>query len=123
MFDLFWKILLVASCIWVEGYLYYGFMQQVAEEVTIDLRANFLRALLQQEVAFFEQNNVEQMPSDVGQYFTQINKGIGENAGQLAQAFGTFCGGLGISFYRGPVFAAICLAYFPVVLIIVGILG
>ena len=29
---------------------------------------------------------------------------------------------MGISFYRGPVFAAICLAYFPVVMLMVGAL-
>jgi hypothetical protein len=34
-------------------------MQQLAEIIAIDLRGQYLRALLKQEVAFFEMNNVE----------------------------------------------------------------
>ena len=32
-----------------------------------------------QEIAYFEQNNVEAMPSDIGQYFNTISLGIGES--------------------------------------------
>jgi ABC-type bacteriocin/lantibiotic exporter with double-glycine peptidase domain len=63
------------------------------------------------------------MPSDIGQYFTQVSKGIGESYAGLIVSFGTFLGGIGISFYRGPIFACICLAYIPVIVITMSIFG
>ena len=33
---------------------------------------------MKQEVAYFEKNNVEAMPADIGQYFNTISLGIGE---------------------------------------------
>lgn len=75
------NILVVAAIIWVLAYLNYALMQMSAEQLTIKLRGQYLRSLLKQEVAFFEKNNVEQMPSDIGQYFTKINKGLGDSQG------------------------------------------
>lgn len=36
---------------------------------------------------------------------------------------GTFLGGIGISFYRSPVFALICIAYMPLIVITMSIFG
>ena len=35
------------------------------------------------------------------------------------QSIGSLLGGFGIAFYRGPVFSAVCLAYFPIMLLTV----
>ena len=79
MIALLKNILAVAGTIWVLAYLNFSLMQMSAEQLTIKLRGMYLRSLLKQEVAFFEKNNVEQMPSDIGQYFTKINKGLGDS--------------------------------------------
>ena len=63
------------------------------------------------------------MPSDIGQYFQTISVGIGESYGQLCQALGTLIGGITIGFSRGPVFAAVCLAYMPILMIIIFVFG
>jgi hypothetical protein len=63
------------------------------------------------------------MPSDIGQYFTQVSKGIGESYAGLIVSVGTFLGGIGISFYRGPIFALICIAYIPLIVIAMSIFG
>ena len=81
MLDLFSKICIVAICAWVFSYLYYSLFQTVAEIIAYDLRGKYLRALMKQEVSFFEQNQVEAMPSDIGLYFTAISLGIGESYG------------------------------------------
>ena len=36
-----------------------------------------------QEVEYFERNNVEAMPSDIGQYFNTISQGVGESYAQV----------------------------------------
>lgn len=123
MLDLLWKIIVLGIAVWVTAYIYYSLMQQLAETIAIDLRGKYLRALMKQEVAYFEQNNVESMPSDIGQYFTQVSKGIGESYAGLIVSVGTFLGGIGISFYRSPVFALICIAYMPLIVITMSIFG
>ena len=40
--------------IWIAAFIYYSLMQQLAEIIAIDLRGKYLRALMRQEVAFFE---------------------------------------------------------------------
>jgi len=117
------RIMILAVVVWALGYIQYAFMQQTSEQLTIHMRGYYLRSLLRQEVAFFEQNNVESMPSDVGQYFTQINKGIGDSIGQLLQGCGSFVGGIAIALYSGPVIAAVCFAYLPFVAIAIVFFG
>ena len=73
-----------------------------------------MRALLKQEVAYFEKNNVEAMPSDIGQYFNTVSLGIGENFSQLLASCGTLTGGLLIGFIQGPVFTCACISYMPI---------
>jgi ribosomal protein L20 len=61
-----WIVLIIASILWVFGYIYFAFFQALAETIAINLRGKYLRALMIQEVEFFERNNVEAMPSDIG---------------------------------------------------------
>ena len=117
------NILAVAMTIWVFGYIQYAFMQQISESIAIDLRGKYLRSLLKQEVAFFEMNSVETMPTDIGQYFNQISLGIGEAFSMLLNSLGVFLGGLGIALYKGPVFTMVCMAYMPLVMFAVTIFG
>jgi len=63
------------------------------------------------------------MPSDIGQYFTKINKGLGDAQGQFFQAIGSFLGGMGLAFYYGPVVAIICFAFIPLFSIVIMVLG
>ena len=63
------------------------------------------------------------MPSDIGQYFQTISQGIGESYGQLCQSVGILIGGMAISFSRGPIFALVCVAYIPILAILVIIFG
>ena len=82
-----------------------------------------MRALLRQEVAYFEHNYVESMPSDIGQYFNTISLGIGECFAALVQSTGVMVGGLAIAFYKGPVFSLTCLAYMPFMIFCLVYLG
>ena len=63
------------------------------------------------------------MPSDIGQYFNTISLGIGECYAQLLQAIGTFVGGFLIAFYKGPIFTLVCMAYMPIIIVFIILLG
>lgn len=62
------------------------------------------------------------MPSDIGQYFTKINKGLGDSQGQLFQALGSFVGGLVLAFIYGPVVALICFCFIPAFFVLLMVL-
>lgn len=122
MVTLLKQILIIAAIIWVIAYMNFALLQQSAEKLTIRLRGMYLKSLLKQEVAFFEKNNVEQMPSDIGQYFTKINKGLGDSQGQLFQALGSFFGGMILAIIYGPVIALICFCFIPIFFIMIMLL-
>lgn len=63
------------------------------------------------------------MPSDIGQYFTKINKGLGDSQGQLFQALGSFLGGMFLAFFYGPIVSLICFCFIPLFFILIMVLG
>jgi hypothetical protein len=54
------------------GYLYYAMWSHVAANITLDLRIRYVRKLLVQEIAFFEKQNIEELPSQIGETFAAI---------------------------------------------------
>jgi ATP-binding cassette subfamily B (MDR/TAP) protein 1 len=56
-------ICLVGIASWIFGYMYFAFWQHLAQNISFDLRSRYLHAILNQEVAYFELENVEQLPS------------------------------------------------------------
>jgi ATP-binding cassette subfamily B (MDR/TAP) protein 1 len=91
----------------------------LAEQITSDLKAKYLKALLSQEVAYYEKSKIEYDPNNIEIFFKSIQTGIGESLGQLLQAIGTFIGGIAIAFIRGPVYAMACTAAVPFMLIFI----
>ena len=49
-----------------------------ASRITLNLRKIYLRALLKQEIEYFETNNIEELPSQIGEIFDTLQRAIGE---------------------------------------------
>lgn len=60
---------ILAASNWFAGYVQYAFLQHMAERLSFDLRSRYLRALLRQETAYFENRQVEAMPSQIAGHF------------------------------------------------------
>ena len=101
----------------------YALMQASAERVSFDLRTRYLSALLNQEVAFFEKQQIEALPSQIAEYFRAISEGVGEKTAQFVYAVSMFLGGLTIAFYYGPIFTFIMLAYLPIMVLLFAVFG
>jgi len=52
-------VILVSVVIFVFGYIFFAFWQHLAENISLNLRKLYLRALLNQEVAYFEKIKIE----------------------------------------------------------------
>jgi ATP-binding cassette subfamily B (MDR/TAP) protein 1 len=116
-------ICLVGLGTWLFGYIYYGFWQHLAQNVSFDLRSRYLHAILRQEVAYFEKANVEQLPSQIGENFAIVTEGIGEKYSNVIFSMAALASGLGIAFYRGADFAAVCAGFLPCILLIMIVFG
>ena len=101
----------------------FALMQASAERVSFDLRTRYLSALLSQEVAFFEKQQIEALPSQIAEYFRAISEGVGEKTAQFVYAVSMFIGGLTIAFWYGPVFTFIMLAYLPIMVLLFAFFG
>jgi len=95
----------------------------MAENITFNLRSRYLKAIMKQEVAYFELQNVEQLPSQIGENFSIIQESIGEKFSNIIFTAACVVAGIGIAFYRGADFAAICLAYIPIIMVSVTLFG
>ncbi len=91
--------------------------------MSFDLRSRYLHAILRQEVAFFEKENVEQLPSMIGENFSIITEAIGEKYGNILFSLSTLLSGFGIAFYKGADFAGVCAAFLPLLMLLMGIFG
>ena len=52
-------------------------MEISAERLSFKLRARYLASLMRQEVAYFEKQKIEALPSKIAEYFTHISDGSG----------------------------------------------
>jgi len=54
---------MISVALFFFSYAFFAFYSHLAENITTDLRKRYLASLMKQEVAFFEINKVEQIPS------------------------------------------------------------
>ena len=78
---------------------------------------------MEQECAYFDKNNVNDVAGDIDWYFKEITIGVGSALGQLCQAAGCCVGGLAIALWRGPIFFLVSAIYIPFMFIIVMFVG
>ena len=114
MLNIFYQICVIGGVMFITSYLSYACLQISAEKLTFQLRARYLASLMRQEVAFFEKQQVEALPSKMAEYFSLISEGIGEKYGQLLNSVGATITGIVLGIVVNPFYAAILLIYMPI---------
>ena len=74
-------IVAVSAGTYIFAYLGYALMQISSERVSFKLRALYLGSLMKQEIAFFEKQQIEALPSKLAETFAAISSGSGEKTG------------------------------------------
>ena len=113
MLDSLPTIITVSLAIFITSYLGYALLQIAAEKVSFKLRARYMASLMRQEVEYFEQQQVEALPSKLAENFTNISNGSGEKCGQLLSTAGATVTGISIGLILCPYYALVLLAYLP----------
>ena len=79
--EIFLLISLLTLATFFTSYGGFSLMQISAEKLSFKLRARYFAALMKQEVAYFETQQIEALPSKMAEYFTHIADGSGEKFG------------------------------------------
>ena len=66
---------------------------------------------MKQEVAYFEKQQIEALPSKMAEYFTHISAGSGEKMGQLLQTCSSTIAGLTIGIVINPFYGLAITPY------------
>ena len=116
-------VVMISVGLFITSYIFFAFWSHLAENIAIDLRRRYLKALMRQEIGFFEKNKVEQIPVQMAEVFETVRSAIGEKFSTLIFAITTCLSGIGYAFWYGPIFCLVCLAYLPFLLAMIGIFG
>ena len=116
-------VIMISVTAFLFSYMFFAFWQHLAENIVTDLRRRYIRALMRQEIAYFEKNKVEELPAQISEVFETVKASIGEQISNLAFAVATCVAGIVYALSFGPVFAGICLIYLPILLGIIGVFG
>lgn len=111
---------MICIILWIFGYLQYALLQHMAERISFDLRSRYLRNLLNQEIEFYETQQIEALPSKIGEYFEAISNGVGEKIGQVVFGMAMGFGGLVIAMAIAPVYSILCILYIPIFGVLIG---
>jgi hypothetical protein len=78
---------------------------------------------MRQEVAYFEKNNVEEMPAQMNELFDVVKTSIGDKLGTFIFSASACLSGIIYALFFGIGYGGICALYLPFILAVIGIFG
>lgn len=109
------ELLIIGVFIWVTSYFYFAFLVIMSERVGRATRVAYLRAILRQDISWFDEINVTELSARLSKECQAITKALGEKMGTIQLSFAMCLSGLFFAFFKGWLISAILLAYFPLV--------
>jgi ATP-binding cassette subfamily B (MDR/TAP) protein 1 len=99
--------------VWLFSALYYSLLMTYAYRVSKKVRVAYLRAILSQEIGWFDSNNPQELSARVSKETQAIEAALGEKFGDVLRSTGLVLSGFGIAFSRGWAFSLALLVLFP----------
>ena len=95
------------------GSLRYYFFTIAGERIVSRLRADLYRAIMEQDIAFFDSRRTGELMSRLSSDATVLQVAASVNISMFTRNFGAAVGGLGLLIYTSPVLALCLLACIP----------
>lgn len=102
------------------AFIYFYCFYTVGQKVVYEYKWRYLKALLVQDTEWYDQNNAEELPSQVNSQLKDLEFGAGKAFGFIIFAMSLMAANYAAAFYMGAVFACIMLIMFPVIVVIGG---
>ena len=77
----------------------------IGAKISYELKWRYLKAVLSQDWAWYEAQNIEELPTQINVNMTEIENATGKTSGFILFSIGAFFAGIGISFFIGAVIA------------------
>ncbi|XP_060520770.1 ATP-dependent translocase ABCB1-like isoform X2 [Cylas formicarius] len=90
---------------------------------TFKMRKEFLEKTLNQDIGWYDQNQTGDFASVITDNIPKIEEGIGDKVGTCLFFFSTFASGLIWALIKGWKLALVCLAAFPIQLLVMGVIS
>ena len=97
----------------VMAFLQGGCMDIVAYHATRSFRLQWFKALLRQDIAFFDVYDVSGIAATIGPNSNKFRRGMGAKFGEFLQFTTTFVGGIAYAFYASWQVALVVIAVLP----------
>ncbi|KAA0159934.1 hypothetical protein FNF31_04579 [Cafeteria roenbergensis] len=101
----------------VLSFLEVGLSSVAAERQVARIREQYMRALLRQEMAFYDSQDPGEVASRLTEDTIAIVNGFGEKLGNAVQFIGSFLVGLSVGFARGWDLTLVVLAFIPLLVL------
>lgn len=113
----------IAAAVWVSCYIYYTSLTIMSERIGLKYKVNYLKALLKQDIAWFDSINSTELSSKLTRECQTIQKALGDKMGMTLRSLAMSVSGLFFAFFRGWYFSLLLLAAFPTILIMSMVMG
>jgi ATP-binding cassette subfamily B (MDR/TAP) protein 1 len=107
------QLTLIGCGVWVTAYFYFSTLVIMSERVAMKTRIAYLRAILMQEVGWFDTINVTELASKLSRECQAIQIALSEKMGLILLSMSMSISGLFFAFFRGWWFSCILLFAFP----------
>jgi ATP-binding cassette, subfamily B (MDR/TAP), member 1 len=111
------ELVIIGAIIWVTSYFYFTFLVMVSERLGRKTRIAYLKAILQQDIAWFDEINVTELSARLSKECQAITKALGEKMGMILLSCAMCVSGIFFAFFRGYYFSLLLLAFFPLILL------
>ena len=116
-------ILILTVLIFITSFVQNFFLINASASIAAKLKTKYLKAVLNQESAWYDQANFLEMSSRIDKEVDTIKAGIGQKYGQVLYSIFMTLSGFAVGFYKGWSLAFAMLAIAPIMLIGMGIFG
>jgi len=105
----------IGLAIWITSHIYYTMLLIYSTTVTRKIRVEYLKKILAQEIAWFDETNPSELGARINKECMAIQKALGEKMGTILLAFAMTVSGVTMAFTRGWTFSFVLLALFPLI--------
>ena len=86
-------------------YIFWIIFIIIGSKISYELKWRYLKAVLSQDWAWYEKQNIEELPTQINVNITEVENATGKTTGFILYSFGAFFGGIGWSFFIGALLA------------------
>jgi len=115
--------MIVGAVVFVSGSAYVAIWTYTGERQALRIQKSFVRSAMNQDAAWFDMNNREELPTKMGTSIVHINAAIGRNVADTYQLFISALGCLVVAFLLNTPLALVMLAALPIAAIVMAVLN